>query len=40
MLYMRAIPGKMHTDEVYVVAFDPIIFINIGLNASKRGCGR
>ena len=34
---MRAIPGKMRTDEVYVAAFGSIIFINIGLHASKRG---
>ena len=37
MLYMRAIPGKMRTDKVYVAAFDLITFINIGFNASKRG---
>ena len=34
---MRAIPDKMRTDEVYVAAFDSFIFINIGLNASKKG---
>ena len=27
MLYMRMIPGKMRTDEVYVAAFDSITFI-------------
>jgi hypothetical protein len=37
MLYMRTIPDKMRTDEVYVVAFGSFIFINIGLHASKRG---
>ena len=37
---MRAIPGKMRTDEVYVAAFGSDIFINIGANASKTGCGR
>ena len=52
MLYMRAIPGKMRTDEVYVAASASLMFINIGFtsaslmfinigfNASKRGCGR
>ena len=40
MLYMRAIPGKMRTGEVYVAAFGSITFINIGVNASKTGCGR
>ena len=40
MMYMRAIPGKMRTDEVYAAAFDSIAFINIGLDASKTGCGR
>ena len=34
---MRTIPGKMRTDEVYAAAFGSIIFINIGLHASKRG---
>ena len=34
---MRAIPGKMRTDEVYAAAFGSFIFINIGLHASKRG---
>ena len=37
---MRAIPGKMRTDEVYAAAFDLITFISIGVNASKTGCGR
>ena len=37
MLYMRTIPDKMRTDEVYPVAFGSSIFINIGLDASKRG---
>ena len=40
MLYMGAMPDKMRTDEVYAVAFDPITCINIGLDASKTGCGR
>ena len=39
MLYMRAIPGKMRTDEVYVAASASFMFIKIGFNASKRGCG-
>jgi len=34
---MRTIPDKMRTDEVYPAAFGSIIFINIGLHASKRG---
>ena len=35
MLYMRAIPGKMRTDEVYAAAFGSVTCINIGLHASK-----
>ena len=38
MLYMRAVPGKMRTDEVYVAAFGPITFISIGVNASNGWC--
>ena len=37
---MRAVPGKMRTDEVYVAAFGSFVFINIGLTASKRARGR
>ena len=37
MLYIRTIPDKMRTDEVYPVAFGSFIFINIGLHAIKRG---
>ena len=32
MLYMRAIPGKMRTDEVYAAAFDSVTCIIIGVN--------
>ena len=32
---MRAIPGKMRTDEVYAAAFDSVTCIIIGVNASK-----
>ena len=34
---MRTIPDNMRTDEVYPAAFGSFIFINIGLNASKKG---
>ena len=38
MLYMRTIPDNIvRTDEVYPAAFGSFTFINIGLNASKRG---
>ena len=41
-LYMRTMPGKMCTGEVYLAGPDPITFENTGANASKRGtrsCG-
>ena len=37
MLYIRAILGKMRTDEVYAAASESVTCINIGLHASKRG---
>ena len=37
MLYMRTIPDKMPTDEVYPAAFGSFIFVNIGLHAIERG---
>ena len=37
MLYMRTIPDKMRTDEVYPAAFGCFVFINIGHSANKRG---
>ena len=34
---MRTIPGKVRTDEAYLVGSDSITFINIGLNAIVKG---
>ena len=39
MLYMRAMPEKMRTDEVYAAAFGSVTFMNIGLDASKSVLG-
>ena len=39
MLYIRAIPEMMRTDEAYAAAFGSIIFINIGFTPVKRAAG-